>query len=90
MRQVPGPIGVQVERTADAALGLGGRGRLDDVHLIEESGRQRGEVGLLRVDLIRRDEHFTVQHGADLGQAANVHRRSNARVAIDLHAGDAL
>ena len=67
-----------------------GGGRLDDVHLVEQRRRQRGEVGLLRVDLIRRDEYFAVQHGADLRQAAHVHRGSDACVAVDLHAGDAL
>ena len=90
MRQIPGPIGVKIERTRDAARGLTCGGRLDDVHLIEQCCRQCGEVGLLRVDLIRRNEYFTVQHGADLRQAAHVHRRSDARVAVDLHAGDAL
>jgi len=90
MRQIPGPISVQIKRTADAALGLAGGGRLDDVHLIEQRGRQCGEVGLLRVDLIRRDEDLTVHHGADLRQAAYIHRGADARIAIDLHAGDAL
>jgi len=46
--------------------------------------------GLLRVDLIRRDEYFAVQQRADLRQAAYAHRRAYPRVAIDLHAGDAL
>src|SRR6185369_17183245 len=75
---------------ADAGLGLACCGRLDDVHLIEQSSRQRGEVGLLRVDLIWRNENFAIQHGADLRQTTNVHRGSDARIAVDLHAGDAL
>src|SRR5262249_54105968 len=90
MRQVPRPISVQIERATDATLGLACGGRLDDVHLIEQRGRQRGEVRLLRVDLIRRDEYFPVQHRPNLGQTAYVHRGSNARIAIDLHTGDAL
>src|SRR5262249_55229191 len=64
--------------------------RFDHVDLTEQRGWQGGEVGLLRVDLIRRNEYFTVQHGADLRQAAHVHRGPDARVAVDLHAGDAL
>src|ERR1700758_4681590 len=90
MRQIPGPKGMQIDRTADAAKRLGRGGRLDDIHLIEQGGRERGEVGLWRVDLIRRNEYFTVQHSPYLGQTAYVHGRSDARVAVDLHAGDTL
>src|SRR5882762_3248188 len=90
MRQSPGPKGMQIDRPADAAKGLGGGGRLDDIHLVEQRGRQRSEVGLWRVDLIRRNEYFTVQHSPHLGQPAYVHGRSNATVAVDLHAGDTL
>ena len=90
MGQVPRPERVQVERPADTGGRLGRGGRLDDVHLIEQGGRQRGEVRLLGVDLVRRDEDLAVEHGTHLGQAANVHRGSDARVAIDLNARDAL
>ncbi len=89
-RQVPGPEGVQVERAGDASFGEVGGAGLDDVDLVEQRRRYRGEVRLLRVDLVGRHEHFAVQHRADLRQAPDVHLCSHAGVAVDLHARDAL
>jgi hypothetical protein len=88
--EIPGSVGMQVDGAADAAIGFIGGGRFDHVHAVEQRGRQHGEVWLLRVDLVRGNEHFAVQHGADLRQATHVHRGTHTGIAIDLHASDAL
>ena len=88
--QIPGTIGVQIQRATDAAIGGAGGGRLDHVDAVEQRGRHHAEVRLLRVDLVGGDEHLAVEHGAHFRQAAHIHRGAHAGVAVDLHAGDAL
>ena len=88
--EIPRPVRMQVDRAADTAIGGAGCRGFDHVHAVEQGRRQHGEVRLLRIDLVGRDEYFAVQHGADLRQSAYVHRGAHACIAIDLHTGHAL